>query len=216
MRTHFDISLPIHEGLVTYEGNPAPAREWLTHLEKGDAATVSHWTIGAHAGTHVDAPSHFLASGASVDELPWDHFCRPVYVYDCEGTSLIDGAVIDRMCRDIVVDWSRTGVLFHTSNSANLTKPFHSQFVALNASGAQAVVDHNIPLVGIDYLSIEAFGNPLFPVHKILLSRNVAIIEGLDLSGVGAGPYELQCLPIKLMGADGAPARAVLHREVGQ
>lgn len=216
MRTHFDISLPIHEGLVTYEGNPAPAREWLMHLEKGDAATVSHWTIGAHAGTHVDAPSHFLSSGLTVDQLPWDHFCRPVCVYDCEDTPLIDATVINRMCRDIPIDWTRVGVLFQTSNSANLSKPFHARFVALNASGAQAVVDHGIPLVGIDYLSIEAFGNPSFPVHKLLLSRNVAIVEGLDLSGVRVGKYDLQCFPIKLLGADGAPARAVLHQEVGE
>jgi arylformamidase len=181
-------------------------------LDQGDAATVSHWTIGAHAGTHVDAPSHFIQGGRAVDELPWDYFCRRVYVYPCRGASIIDARVIDAMCREISVDWARMGVLFQTDNSSRLNQPFYPGFVALDASGAQALVDHGISLVGIDYLSIETFGNSLFPAHKILLSRDVAIIEGLDLREVPGGSYNLTCLAIRLMGADGAPARAILSQ----
>lgn len=213
MRKQFDVSMPVHENLVTYEGNPKPMREWLMHLEQGDAATVSHWTLGAHAGTHVDAPSHFLARGRTVDELPLGYFSGPVVVYDCGEVPLINGAVIDRACAASSVDWRHTGLLFRTRNSRQMQDVFDPRFVALDASGAQAVVDHHLPLVGIDYLSIETFGNPEFPAHKILLSHDVAVIEGLVLSHVPPGVYDLTCLPIKLMGADGAPARAMLTAE---
>lgn len=208
-----DISLPVHEGLVTYEGTPPPQRQWLMHLAQGDAATVSHWTIGAHTGTHVDAPSHFLKSGLTVDQLPWNYFCRPVYVYDCGDAPIIDAALVHGLCQEVSLDWTDVGVLFRTRNSAMLDVAFDPHFVALDASGAQAVVDHGIPLVGIDYLSVETFGNSDFPAHKILLARSVAIVEGLDLRAVREGNYELECLPIKLQGADGAPARAVLHQD---
>ncbi len=216
MKITYDISLGIHEGLVTYEGNPPPEREMLMELSRGDAATVSHWRLGAHAGTHVDAPSHFLPGGATVDQLPLHHFTGPVVVYDCGDAKIIDATVIDALCAQVQADWTRTGVLFRTANAARLGEAFQSDYVALNASGAQAVVDRGIRLVGIDYLSIETFGNPEFPAHKILLSRNVAIIEGLDLRGVTEGRYHLCCLPIKLVGADGAPARAFLEEEVEQ
>lgn len=216
MRATYDISLGVHEGLVTYAGNPPPEREILMDLSRGDAASVSHWRLGAHAGTHVDAPSHFLPGGATVDQLPLDHFAGRVVVYDCGDAQVIDGTVIATLCSEVKADWTRTGVLFRTTNRSLLGDAFNAEYVALNASGAQAVVDHGIRLVGIDYLSIETFGNPEFPAHKILLSHHVAIIEGLDLRDVPKGWYQLQCLPIKLMGADGAPARAVLEGDTLQ
>lgn len=216
MRAAYDISMGIHEGLVTYEGNPPPEREILMELSRGDAATVSHWRLGAHAGTHVDSPSHFLPDGMTVDQLPLDHFSGSVVVYDCRDARVIDRAVIDELCAALQADWTCTGVLFRTTNGALLSEPFSAAYVALNASGAQAVVDHGIRLVGIDYLSIETFGNPEFPAHKMLLSHNVAIVEGLDLRGVPTGLYHLRCLPIKLIGADGAPARAILQAEAVQ
>ncbi|MCY0899364.1 MAG: cyclase family protein [Firmicutes bacterium] len=208
----YDISMGIHEDLVTYKGNPPPQRTMLMDLARGDQATVSHWSLGAHAGTHVDAPSHFLPGGRTVDVLPWHYYCARVMVWDCGNETAITSQVVERALNGSVTQQVE-GILFRTQNSMHLTEPFSSDYVSLDVSAARRIVESKLRLVGIDYLSIERYGDDSFPVHKILLTADVAIVEGLYLAHVPSGIYRLYCLPIKLMGADGAPARAVLVEE---
>lgn len=209
MSTAYDVSLPVDEHLVTYAGNPPPQRALLMDLSRGDPATVSHWSLGAHTGTHVDAPAHFIAGGATVDALPWDYYCGLVQVAVCTDVDVIDAAAVDRA----LFEGKAHGLFFRTRNSDRLHLPFDPRYVALDRSGARRLIERGIRLVGIDYLSVEGYGDPEFPVHKLLIRADVAIIEGLSLRHVPAGRYECLCLPVKLAGADGAPARVVL-REV--
>lgn len=173
---------------------------------------MSHWSLGAHTGTHVDAPAHFLPSGATVDALPWDYYCGLVDVLWCPDASVIDAREVDR----VMPENPGRGVFFRTRNSDRLDQPFDRGYVALDVSGAQRLVERGVVLVGIDYLSIEGYGDVAFPVHKILLGANVAIIEGLSLREVPPGRFDCLCLPIKLADGDGAPARVILRKVAGE
>ncbi|HEY0545076.1 MAG TPA: cyclase family protein [Pyrinomonadaceae bacterium] len=208
----YDVSVPISSAMPTYPGDPGVEFEQWAALEKGDAANVTMLHFGAHTGTHVDAPAHFIAGAPQVKSLSLEN--------------LIGRARVIEMSNDVrAIEASHvmtgklegvTRVLFKTRNSdfwSSADKSFRTDFTYIAPDAAHALCESGVRLVGIDYLSVEKFGSKDFQTHLTLLERGVVIIEGLDLREVSAGDYELLCLPLRLADGtgDGAPARVVLR-----
>ena len=192
---------------MIYPGDPEIAFRTHSSIDRGDPANVTALALGSHSGTHVDAPSHFLPGASPVDRIPLERLIGPAVVLDLPAEVTSVGAS-DLARQDLR---GQRRVLLRTRNS---TAPAGTQFTphycALAPDGAEYLIGGGIELVGIDALSIEPFGSADFAVHHLLLGRGVVIVEGLDLSAVSAGVYQLVCLPLRLQGLDGAPARAVL------
>lgn len=207
----YDVSVPLRPDIPTYEGEPGPKLDFRKLLSKGDSATVSVLSLGSHTGTHVDAPSHFLDGAPGVDRLPLDVLVGPAYVAEFGGDTHITAADLDSMA--IPADCQR--LLFKTQNGRLWNDPdFHSDFIALAPDAATKLVERGMRLVGIDYLSIERFRASPHEVHETLLASGVVILEGLDLRHVPPGRYILVCAPLKVVGAEGAPARAFLIDQI--
>ncbi len=203
----YDVTRPLSSTLPVYPGDPAIEITPIAQRAWGDAANVSHVALSSHSGTHLDAPRHFFDDGASLDELDLRVLMGPARVYDMPGTSHLTAADLQALDLEGV-----TRVLFKTANSALWDRPgFQPAYLALTAPAAQVLVEHGVQLVGIDYLSVDAFEAHDFPVHRTLLSAGVVILEGLDLRAVPPGSYDLCALPLLLAAGDGAPARAVLR-----
>lgn len=203
----FDISVPISSELPIYEGDPPTQIDLWEEMARGAQADVRSLRMGTHTGTHVDAPSHFLAGAPSVDMLDLDACIGPAQVLDLTGLA---GERIDRADLKRGLFAGVTRLLLKTRNSELWQlRRFEPRFAALTEAAAELLVERGVRLVGIDYLSIGPSDDP-GPVHRILLAAGVVILEGLDLSAVAAGPYTLACLPLRLLGAEGAPARAIL------
>ena len=205
----FDISLPISPSLPVWPGDPPIVLEQVESMDRGAHVNISRLSAGVHIGTHVDAPHHFLNDGLTVEQLPLDVLTGPCYV-----TQLPDGveAITAEALGGISLPAETTRLLFGTSNShlwARGGQEFQEDFVAVTEDGAHWLVDHGIKLLGVDYLSVAPYGDSI-PTHRILLEAGVVVVEGLDLSAVPRGFYDLYCLPLKLLGSDGAPARAIL------
>ena len=206
----FDISVPINQHLPTWPGDPVFDIKTVSKIEDGDIANVSHLSLGVHTGTHVDAPRHFILDGAPVDKIPLDNFVGSAIVVELMGVDIITAKDIQKNSQKLAED----RIIFKTKNSLIWEKyrsQFYQDFVALSPDAAQYLVDLNLKLVGIDYLSIAPYTEPT-PTHKILLGAGIPILEGVNLSGIEPGPYRLFCLPLNLVGVDGAPARAILSR----
>ena len=184
----------------------------LTHsMARGDHVNVTRLNMGVHTGTHIDAPFHFEPNGRTIDQIPLDILIGPCRVFEMPE---IDGAIGPGDLEKLVFD-NHIRVLFKTKNSnwwKNGERIFQEGFVHMHREGARYLIDRGIKLVGIDYLSIEQFASPDHATHHLLLSNNVVIIEGLNLSGISSGDYELIALPLKFEGADGSPARVVLRK----
>ncbi len=178
-------------------------------IEDGANANVSNLSISVHTGTHVDAPYHFLPEGGPVDQLPLEVLIGPVQVVELpESVDFID----EKILLKTEINPGTIRVLFKTRNSRYWMmdiNEFQTGFVGITEDGARYLVEKGIKLVGIDYLSISPYKMSR-PTHEVLLKAMMVVIEGLDLSKVDAGQYELYCLPLKLFNTDGAPARAVL------
>ena len=203
----FDISVPVINGGVVYPGNPEIHIEAQQDMAKGGSSNVSLVSIGSHTGTHVDAPKHMIPDGAAVEALPLDALIGPAVVIAFDDDVV---AVTEAYLRAQPVA-GHERVLLKTRNSRFIReRDFHRDYTYLAPDGAAYLVSLGVRLVGIDYLSIEQFHSGHHRTHKTLLSRGVVIVEGLDMSDVPPGTYELHCLPILLEGIDGAPARAVL------
>ena len=203
----FDISLPIHEGMIVYEGDPGVTVGSALALERGDPANVAMLHLGSHTGTHMDAPLHFIDGAAGIDTLALDVLIGPALVAEIDAPRLIEPEHLAS-----VPIAQHTRVLFKTRNSALWDRPaFSREYVALSPASARLLVERGVKLVGIDYLSIEAFGASGHPVHKTLLGAGLVILEGLDFRRVPPGVYELCCLPLRIAGGDGSPCRAVLR-----
>jgi arylformamidase len=205
----YDITVPIRAGMPIYEGDPSVEIQAWSAFAKGDSANVSFLNLGAHTGTHVDAPAHFIEGANTIDKLPLEVLlgsARVVRVPD--DRKEIDQGFLNSCGLDQV-----ERVLFHTRNSAFWNEGFRKDFTHLLPEAAEQLVNQGIKLVGTDYLSIEKFHSGHHRTHLTLLSSGVVILEGLNLTGVPDGDYELICLPIKIAGGagDGAPARAVLR-----
>jgi arylformamidase len=203
-----DVSVRLSEATPTFPGNPAFTCEPVKRIARGDSANVTALHLGTHTGTHVDAPRHFFDARPGADALPLDVLIGRAVVIDIPGPRR--GIVAADLEREDLRDGSR--VLLKTANSALWqSAAFHQDFAYLEESGARLLVERGVRLVGIDYLSIEQFKRPGAPVHHLLLEGGVVIVEGLNLTGVPAGAYEMMCLPLDIAGADGAPARVVLR-----
>jgi arylformamidase len=202
-----DVSVPVRSGMVHWPGNPPIELVRTEDMAEGYPANVSRLSLGVHTGTHVDAPVHFLADGAGVDAFPFDQLLGEARVVEVGDVPSIGAAQLR------TVD-PRPGerLLLKTRNSARCWKGdrFLADFVYLSQEGAALLAERRVRTVGIDYLSIAGMEEGV-PTHRTLLKQGICIIEGLDLSAVAPGSYELICLPLRLVGADGAPARVVLR-----
>jgi arylformamidase len=206
----FDISLPLRPGMVVYPGDAPVRLERSRAIARGDDYNLTRLQMSAHAGTHVDAPLHFIEDAAAVTELPLSILIGPAYVVDATGISTdIDAPTLARL--DVPSGAER--LLFKTPNSRLWSSDeFHSDFRGITDDAAKVLASLGVKLVGIDYLSLAPASDPA-PAHVTLLSAGVIILEGVDLRAVEPGPYRLVCLPLAIEGSDGAPARAVLLRE---
>lgn len=207
----YDISLPISESLVVWPGDPPIRITQPSHLDRGDMATVSRLDIGAHTGTHVDAPVHFFQGGGSVDSFNLDLLVGPARVVHALEADVLSASVLEALA----IPPGTERVLFRTRNSerwAQGEEEFWTDYVGITDDGAQWLIEQGVRLVGIDYLSVAPFDELVAP-HRTLLGAGLIVVEGLDLSGVAAGVYQLVCLPLKVVGGDGAPARAILMVE---
>ena len=208
----YDVTVPISNDLPTWPGDPSvEIGDWRS-LANGDGANVSMLNFGAHTATHVDAPAHFIEGAAKVESLSLDALIGDAVVIELpEDAYVIDIAFVQK---HYVSGTER--VLFKTRNSAFWSEPapqFHTDFTYLDLPAARWLAEQGIKLVGIDYLSIEKYASEKHETHLALLSRGVVILEGLNLTGIAAGKYELICLPLRLRSnkGDGAPARVVLR-----
>ena len=205
-----DVSLGIGPDLLVWPGDPSVDVLPRRQISAGDAANVSELRMGTHTGTHVDPPNHFVEGASGIDSLSVDllvgnaivadarHLDRPIDVADLEKLSIPDGA---------------ERVLLRTGNSELWRQPrveFPDTYACLTEDSARWVVDRGVKLIGVDFLSVEQKGAEGHPVHHTLLENGVVIVEGLNLADVEPGEYLLVCLPLKIVGGDGGPARAVL------
>ena len=207
--TIYDISLSISPNLPTWPGDPGLKLEQYASMDKGEHYNATQISSSVHLGTHVDAPRHFLNDGNTVEQLPLEVLTGPCYVTQLpDGIEAITAEVLDRT--EITSEMKR--VLFGTSNSHYWAKGesrFQTDFVAITEDGAEWLVERGIQLVGVDYLSVAPYEESI-PTHTVLLKAGVVIVEGLNLANIMRGFYDLYCLPLKIAGSDGAPARAIL------
>ncbi|HEX7619601.1 MAG TPA: cyclase family protein [Anaerolineales bacterium] len=205
----YDISLPISPELPVWPGDPAVILEQVSSMDAGAHDNVSRLGCSVHTGTHVDAPHHFLNDHRTVDKLSLDVLIGPVQVIQIpEDVGLITAGVLEQAA----VPSGTLRLLLKTRNSRlweRLPTEFARDFVGVSEDGAEWLVKSGVKLIGIDYLSIAPFKQSL-PSHRVLLKPGVVILEGVDLSKITPGAYTLYCLPLKLVGSDGAPARAIL------
>jgi arylformamidase len=206
-----DVSLGIGPGMLTWPGDPPVEIDPAKRLAKGDPANVSELRLGTHTGTHVDPPFHFIDGAPTAEALDLNVLVGPAVVADLRGA----GATITPAELDgLNLPSGTERLLFRTPNSELWTSSpvrFPDSYTALTTDGAHWCVDRGIRLVGTDFLSIEQHGAPGHPTHVTLLKAGTIILEGLDLSRVEPGAYELFVLPLKILGGDGAPARAILR-----
>src|SRR5262245_31147604 len=194
--------------MLDYPGDPRVAVNQTTHVDRGRPATVSHLSLGVHTGTHVDAPVHFIGGATGVDEFSIDAMIGPARVIE-----ILDKEVCT--AQDLAAYDIRAGerLLLRTNNSNRCwnADAFVEDYAHLDTSAARMLAERRVRMVGIDYFSIGR-GNEGPEVHRILLGAGVVILEGLDLSRVDAGFYDVVCLPLKILGGDGAPARVAVRR----
>lgn len=203
----YDVSVPLRPGMPTYAGEPGPQLEHLKQISRGDSANVTALSLGSHTGTHVDAPQHFLDGRSTVEAMPLEALVGPAQVIELTEPRHITAADLEAAS----IPSGTTRLLLKTPNSRFWDDDeFHADFVGLTGDAAEWLVARGFVLVGIDYLSIERFRSPDHEVHKILLEANAVIVEGLDLRAVPPGEYTMACAPLKVVGADGAPARVFL------
>jgi arylformamidase len=208
----YDISVMVTPKLPVWPGDPAIVLERVSKMEEGEHNNVSRMASGVHIGTHVDAPYHFIADGKTIEKLALDALVGPAQVIELpEDVRLIGAGDLERAG----IETGMQRVLLKTRNSQYWGQPelpFQKDFTALAPGGAAYLVERGVRLVGIDYLSVAPFGDSV-PTHRALLGSEVIALEGIDLSKVKPGRYQLYCLPLKLGGSDGAPARAILIEE---
>ena len=207
-----DITIPLSERTPVWEGDKGISINLVAKIGEGSDFNVSRIELGVHAGTHIDSPFHLLDGGNTVDQIPLETLIGKVQVVQVP----LDYDVINEKCLEAIdLDPTVDRILFKTSNSNYWEKDpyaFNKEFVALNTDGAQYLENLGIRLVGVDYFSVSAYDDLKLP-HVILLEHGIVLLENIDLRNVAPGFYTLVCLPIKLIGTDGAPVRAVLMTE---
>ncbi|HLK20795.1 MAG TPA: cyclase family protein [Bryobacteraceae bacterium] len=203
-----DISIPLRDGMAHWPGDAPFRRSESLLIAKGDVCNLSQISTSAHIGTHMDAPRHFLADGKGIETMPIDATIGPARVIAISNSERIT-------IRELETHRLAKGerVLFKTRNSARLwkTDEFQEKFVYIPKDTAEYLAQCGVQTVGVDYLSVGGYEIDSAETHRALLGAGIWIIEGLNLEHVAPGEYELICLPLKIVGSDGAPARAVLR-----
>jgi arylformamidase len=203
-----DVSVSLHSGMVHWPDNPPVQIERTLSIEHGDAANVSEISMGAHTGTHMDGPIHFVPEGKGLDKMPLDATIGRARVIEISDPVAVK---LEELHSYRLQRGER--ILFKTRNSARRwsSEDFMEDFVYVSQGAARYLADRGIRTVGVDYLSVGGFRKDGEETHQALLEAGIWVIEGLDLSEVEPGEYELVCLPIKIEQSDGAPARAILR-----
>lgn len=208
----YDVTVPITSSMPVWPGDPPVRLTAKSHLSRDGSHTVRLTGIemGSHTGTHIDAPFHMMAEGKRLEEFPLETLIGRVTVFEVLGCSSIGRAELEHF------DWIGVErVIFKTENSRHWQDgAFYERFVYLEPEGAEFIAQKNVKLVGIDYLSIDKFKSDSHPSHFVLMTRNILILEGLNLSSVPAGEHTLIALPLNLHDADGAPARVILMNDL--
>jgi len=203
-----DITIPVRPGMPVFSGDPPVRIELAQAIADGASCNVTRLDMGAHTGTHVDAPVHFIEGAAGADAVSLEALIGPAWVVDATA---VTADIDEETLRGLDVPGGESRLLFKTPNSALWANDgFSEGFVGLTDGAARALAARHMALVGADYLSIAPHGKAA-PTHHALLKAGVVIVEGLDLRDVEPGPYDLVCLPLRIVGCDGAPARALLH-----
>jgi arylformamidase len=208
-REFYDISAPL-EMVPIYPGDQPYSRLWMARRDEENGYNLSALALGSHAGTHLDFPSHLLKSGKSQEEYFLERFIIPAEVVCVSGV----GPVLPRCLKGSKIDKGQA-LLFKTSNSQKRLMhqaAFSEDFVSLSLGLAQLCVVRGVSLVGIDYLSVDKYGDDSLSVHRTLLENDILILEGIDLAAVPSGRYSLICLPLSITDAEASPVRAVLVR----
>jgi len=203
-----DISVLVDDSITIWPGNKSPQIKRLSNMKKGDAHNETSLEMNVHTGTHIDAPLHFISNGKSIDQINLNTFTGSALVVNLSHVKEITAMDLNK----IKLPRGTTRLLFKTSNSLLCNKKNHNfkrNYVGITPDAASWLVKRKIELVGIDYLSIAKIEDAA-EVHRILLEKNVAILEGTNLANVVEGEYQLICFPIKIANAEGAPVRAVL------
>lgn len=202
-----DISLPLRSGMITWPGDEEVRVERTLDMGKGDPYNLSRLRLSLHAGTHLDAPLHFMSGGMDISSMPLE-----VGVGPCRVVGIPDRLRIDREDLESLSPQEGERILFKTRNSTRAwwQEPFVEDYVHLSREAAAYLAERGVLLVGIDYLSVGPFGKGAEEVHLELLEAGVWILEGLNLCEVEPGDYELICLPLRVANGEGSPARAIL------
>ena len=204
----YDISIPLSEATPVWPGAPRTSLTRISSMAEGDRANKHVLTTDVHSGTHVDAPYHFIADGAKVDAMDLETLVGPALVVQALEADLLTADVLEMLS----IPPGTRRLLLHTRNSQRWTlgeRDFSEDYVAISEDGARWLVARGVRLVGVDYLSVAPFSNTV-ATHQVLLQAGVIVIEALDLTGITPGVYQLVCLPLKIAGIEGAPARAIL------
>jgi arylformamidase len=206
-----DITAPVSPRSVMWPGDDPPYHEFTSHTDRGDPSTVSRWSLSAHTGTHVDARMHFIPGGWTIESLELSRTVGPCLVVDLTHVE----KRIERADLEAAGIAGQVRVLLKTRNSSLellSRSEFEEVYVGISREAAQYLVEIGAETVGVDYLSVEPFEDKEFDTHHALLGADLVILEGLLLTDVEPGEYLLVCLPLKLAGSDGSPARAILMR----
>lgn len=202
----YDISVPLQEKMPLWPGDPGFKWTQTKSIERGDAANISNISLGSHTGTHIDAPVHFVQGAKTIDKVSVETLIGKATVFNIDSRQRITEDDLKKLDLEGV-----TRALFKTRNS-NLWKTgeFTDDFVAFDIPAAQYLAGKGVQLVGIDYLSVGPFEDGV-GVHQAFLENEIVVVESINLSEVPAGDYELICLPLRILGSEGAPARALLR-----
>ena len=201
-----DISLNIKEGMLSFPGDTIPEFNKIKEINQ-DNYNLSNMRVSVHVGTHVDAPSHFIKNGRTIDEISPERFIGDVQVIEIEDEKEIRKSELEE------IEFHSNKILFKTQNSNMISENvFQNDFVYLNYEGAEYLIESGIDFIGIDYLTIESLDTTDFSVHKLLLKNNVIVLEGINLKDITPGNYKLIAPPLKITGAEASPVRALLYR----
>ena len=208
-----DITVPLRNGMVHWPGDAPYERLQTLHISKGDICNLSQFCSSAHIGTHMDAPRHFLADGAGMETMPIEATIGAARVIAIRNHEIIP---VEELEPHHLARGER--VLFKTRNSEQhwKTHDFQEKFVYIPEATAHYLASRGVQTIGVDYLSVGGYEKDSAETHRALLAAGIWLIEGLNLEHVEPGEYELVCLPLKMVGSDGAPARAVLRRLAGK
>jgi arylformamidase len=203
-----DVSVPVKSGMAHWPGDIDVSVEGVSRMADGEQCNLSHLHMSAHTGTHMDAPLHFVDGAVSIDQMPLDATVGVARVIEIDVVESIGRSDLESFAIE-----PGERLIIKTANSARCwdTDEFIKDFVYISEDGAKYLVERKVRCVGVDYLSVAGFYKDTVETHVALLGAGIWIMEGLDLRRIAPGHYDLICLPLKLLGADGAPARAIMR-----